>query len=345
MSAVMAEQEKNEGIQLAVPGLGERLRNARLAQDMDVSKLASRIHLTVDVVKSLESDDFSDMPARVFVRGYVRNYARVVGLPPDSVLAQFDRQWPDEVVPVTVSPSPRLAADPDPRKKWPGMVSWLLLLLMLGLFLVWWQGYLDRFIDKWQQKGESGAGSAAPTLQVTPPEPAPQLAPETSTPAVDAPVVGSGPLSLPPAPESPAGDASGGPAPGRAVDSDATGPAVETAPETGTATSGQALAIPQPSDTATPEAAVEATPAPEPAPPAGIVVSFSDDCWVDIRDRTRTFKLVGTMKRGSRHKLGGEPPYKVILGNAHAASIQVNGQPFDLGPYTDGNVARLTLRP
>ncbi len=338
MSAVMAEQEKNEGIQLAVPGLGERLRNARLAQDMDVSKLASRIHLTVDVVRALEADDFSDMPARVFVRGYVRNYARVVGLAPESVLAQFDRQWPDEVQPVTISPSPRLAADPDPRKKWPGLVTWLLLLLMLGLFLVWWRGYLDPLFDKWQHKAT--APLAELPAPAAPESPAPQSGAETEPPAT---ALGSGPLSLPPATQPPAGEkppevpATVQPDSAPAADMAAQPPVESTA-----------LPVPQPAEAPASESALaEAAPAPaEPAPVAqGIELSFSDDCWVDIRDRTRTFKLLGVMKQGSRHKLGGEPPYKVILGNARAVRIEVAGRPFDLAPYTEGNVARFTLRP
>jgi cytoskeleton protein RodZ len=84
---------------------------------------------------------------------------------------------------------------------------------------------------------------------------------------------------------------------------------------------------------------------PEPAAASGIVVRFSQDCWVDIRDATRTFKLFGTMKAGSEHELGGEPPYKVVIGNAQAAAIRVGGEPFDLAPYTESNVARFTLKP
>ena len=43
--------------------------------------------------------------------------------------------------------------------------------------------------------------------------------------------------------------------------------------------------------------------------------------------------------------LGGSPPYKLVLGNASAVSITVDGKPFDLTPYIRGKVARLTLNP
>ena len=77
----------------------------------------------------------------------------------------------------------------------------------------------------------------------------------------------------------------------------------------------------------------------------GIVLSFDAACWVDVRDSTRKFKLFGEMRKGSRKVLGGEPPYKMVIGNAGAVSITVNGKPFDLTRYAKGNVARFTLSP
>ncbi|RMG37440.1 MAG: helix-turn-helix domain-containing protein, partial [Gammaproteobacteria bacterium] len=140
MSALMAEQEQNEGIQLAVPGLGDRLRAARMACNLDLAKLAARIHLTADVVDAIERDDYAEMPARVFVRGYVRNYARAVNLPAESVLAQFDRLWPDEQQGVKRQEPPSLASDVSARRRWPRLVTWLVVLAAIGLPLVWWQG-------------------------------------------------------------------------------------------------------------------------------------------------------------------------------------------------------------
>ena len=76
-----------------------------------------------------------------------------------------------------------------------------------------------------------------------------------------------------------------------------------------------------------------------------IVLSFSGNSWVDVRDSERKFKLFGEIPKGSRKVLGGQPPYKLVIGNAEAVSITVNGKPFDLAPYAKGNVARFTLEP
>ena len=364
MNAVIAEKDNNDGIQLAVPGLGERLRSARLAQDMDMEKLAARIHLTVDTVDALEHDDYSEMPARVFVRGYVRNYARTVDLPVESVLAQFDRQWVDEEAPVKVRQSPRLASDTNPGNSWPSLVTWLLVLVLLVLFLVWWQGYLDHFIEQWRKPQ-----TADTTEQAADAPPAAEAvgAPGLQIPALKQSAGPTGEIALP---------TGGGalPLPSPAPSANEAAPAAEAAPEpTGSdadaveaaaaspvaeQTVSQLEPVPPsaPVQAKAPQAAVPAgtavnelamaTPAAQPQPVvAGVSVRFLGDCWVDIRDRTRTFKLFGTKKRGSELELGGKPPYKVVLGNAHGVQIRVDGKPFDLSPYIEGNVARFTLNP
>ena len=76
-----------------------------------------------------------------------------------------------------------------------------------------------------------------------------------------------------------------------------------------------------------------------------IVLTFSAASWVDVRDSERKFKLFGEIPKGSRRVLGGQPPYKLVIGNAGAVKITVNGKPFDISRYAKGNVARFTLDP
>ena len=76
-----------------------------------------------------------------------------------------------------------------------------------------------------------------------------------------------------------------------------------------------------------------------------IVMTFSAPCWVDVRDNAREFKLFGEMPNGATKVLGGQPPYKMVIGNSRAVTITINGEPFDLTPYAKGNVARFTLDP
>ena len=49
------------------------------------------------------------------------------------------------------------------------------------------------------------------------------------------------------------------------------------------------------------------------------------------------------IRAGSRREYEGEAPFSVMVGRASAVELAMDGQPVDLGPFTRGNVARLTL--
>ena len=86
MNAVVEEPSKNV-TELRAPGPGERLRSARVSAGLELSKVAAQLHLNDAMVHALERDDYRAMPGRVFIRGYLRNYARLVGVPAESVLS------------------------------------------------------------------------------------------------------------------------------------------------------------------------------------------------------------------------------------------------------------------
>lgn len=66
---------------------GARLREARAAAGLSIDAVAQQLKLAPRQVKALEDDDFAQLPGRTFVRGFLRNYARLVHLDPDAVLA------------------------------------------------------------------------------------------------------------------------------------------------------------------------------------------------------------------------------------------------------------------
>ena len=76
-----------------------------------------------------------------------------------------------------------------------------------------------------------------------------------------------------------------------------------------------------------------------------ILLSFSEVCWVDIRDSSGTYKYVNQVEPGTVKKLSGTAPYKILLGNAKGVILTINGEPFDFQRYTNANVARFSLDP
>jgi cytoskeleton protein RodZ len=70
-----------------VPGAGARLRAAREAAGLGIDDVARQLKLAPRQVVALESDDFASLPGRTFIRGFTRNYARLLNLDSASLLA------------------------------------------------------------------------------------------------------------------------------------------------------------------------------------------------------------------------------------------------------------------
>ena len=70
---------------------GTLLREARQKKKFQQSDVAKAIWIKMQWVKDLEQDDYSNIPALIYVRGYLRAYARCVDISPDEVMASFDK--------------------------------------------------------------------------------------------------------------------------------------------------------------------------------------------------------------------------------------------------------------
>ena len=389
MNAVISDKDDPRVAEFRSPGPGERLRAARLAQEMDLGKVANALHLTRPVVEALERDEYENVGARVFVRGYLRNYARLVDLPVDGILRQFESIWPEEQSELSRRQDPKIPAGGiSTGSSWVKAMTWVIVIGIVVLFLVWWRGYLDA----WQPATESQpAGEADATALETPAlldvEPAPIAAPDGQLPLpqanestqsliqAEAAVAEEAPAATEAAAAAPEVAASDETLAVDSVVGETTAVAAESAPVTVNPEATEAVAettvadappatanvaaVAEPvvAEASTVLAAVTTGSSPQalvaesqsgsgaPVAAAGIVFEFSDSCWVDIRDNSREFKLFGEMASGSREVLGGKPPYKVVLGNARAVKVSIDGKPFDVSRYARGNVARFTLNP
>lgn len=63
-----------------VQSIGHLLSNARSARGMSVAEVAQQLRISTHQVEAIEREDFDKLPGPVFVRGFVRNYANLVGL-------------------------------------------------------------------------------------------------------------------------------------------------------------------------------------------------------------------------------------------------------------------------
>nr|MBU2815000.1 helix-turn-helix domain-containing protein [Acidithiobacillus ferruginosus] len=66
------------------------LRAAREAHGWSLRQVAERMHITEAQVKGLEEGDYTALPGAAFARGFLKNYARLLGLDPEPLLKTYD---------------------------------------------------------------------------------------------------------------------------------------------------------------------------------------------------------------------------------------------------------------
>jgi len=287
---------------------GQRLRVAREARQLTRDAIAAQMRIEPKVIEALERDDYTRLPAAVFVRGYLRAYAKLVGLAAEPLVDAFDQRTahvpPPLVLPAAVGP------DIESRSGYARWVVLTLALLSLLLFYQWW--HLE-------------GGKTAPVTAVPKPStPAPAQKTETvaETPIVVPTTEAGTPLeNLYAAPS----------------DESGLGEVTAAAPAPAPATAAGTVQTAQPATVSEPQTM--------PVAPTGpLVMRFNADCWVVIRDAGGRALLQGLIKSGARHVLDGKPPFQITLGNSPAVEIEYLGQRFDQSSYTGpSRIARFTL--
>lgn len=113
----------SENIQASV---GQILREAREAQGVTLEDAAERLRLMQRQVEAMETDDFESLGQPVFARGFVRNYARLLGVAPDPLLERMEG--------APAEPAEVNQVEPAPTRSW--LVSPWFMLFLLGVLVV-----------------------------------------------------------------------------------------------------------------------------------------------------------------------------------------------------------------
>lgn len=69
--------------------VGQYLRRHREARRMSLEEVSRATRVPNSSVEKIEADQFDELPGEVFVRGFLKSYAKAVGLKPDDVLARY----------------------------------------------------------------------------------------------------------------------------------------------------------------------------------------------------------------------------------------------------------------
>ncbi|WP_457808605.1 RodZ domain-containing protein [Kushneria sp. EE4] len=310
------------------PSAGDMLREERERQRLHLEDAAEQLNLRPSLVADMERDNFEQIPIPTYRRGYLRAYARLLGIDDRAIVAAYDRVHGrsdlDErrVAPISsIKPPSRMGAIAF-------RVATLAVVVILAVMtLLWWEGR------------ESAPGYGDDTNMSEP-----NVAQQDSTDDRD----------LPPAPEPPsAADNTSGDGSGNMT---ASGP-VDTALATRVAEGGGDT-TPEPGtlQVDTPEGRNGATgglvdtgsdeePGVDPAISGrNMQMSFGSESWVDVRDANGTTVLRGLQQSGTTATIEGVPPFRLTVGNADQVTIDYRGERVDMSQHVgSSNVARFTL--
>ena len=301
-------------------------RTARDDAGMTQKQVADALHVEVAVVSALEEGRFRDLPMRPYARGYVRNYARILGLDADDLAQRFDAADADRPEPSVAVPRHRVTPKSELALR-PLALGYaaIVAVLLVALGAVLWTAWR---VQDWQ----------FPFLADDSVEPATvELEPEAESPA--------GPPNVSPWPIVADSAVEDGTADALAPASADEAPAPPVSAVAGTDTD-EALAPPVSAVAGTDTDETPAT-TDDPAVVSDVVgelmLVFDDESWVSVDDARGNQLFSDLVRDGRTVTVAGPVPLSVLVGNAPAVRVQFDGEPVDLGPLTRDNVARFEI--
>ncbi|QKE64339.1 helix-turn-helix domain-containing protein [Aquipseudomonas campi] len=334
---------------------GETLRKARESKNWVLTEVAAQLNLTPQALQQLESGAFEKLPGHTFARGYVRAYAKLLGMDQNRLVSEFDQFTGSDASGSRVHSLGRIEEPVRLSQSILKMVSLCLLLALGAGAFFWWQAGAgniptlpaDLGLEHVEVEGADGTteihpldepedqavadaqGAVEPVAPVLPAELAaqpevPVASEAVMLPAVAAPADAGSQAPLVPQPDAQPPVVPAAPAPAASP--------VQPAPATPPA--------PEPAAPVVSEPVVALVPA---AGESKVHLQFTADCWTQLTDATGKVLLSALKRRGESIELVGKAPLELRLGFARGAQVRLDGQPVDVAAFTHGETARLKL--
>lgn len=315
------EAEGRDGPSRPMKGPGARLRERRQELGWTLDHVAYELRVSTSVLASLEDDDYAVLEAPIFVRGHLRNYARLLQLPPEELIEAYERDRetdPGEHLPLGRSPGEPVQAG---APRWVFVTAWLVAGVMLALGAMWW--YAGPHRDPVDARVDLDEELAPPEELAEPPpeEATPEADPaetETEVPEIRAerdPDVEIMPESLDTPLEIDAEELAEAQADPEAA---ATGEDAEDEwePERDSLVFGPGEPL-----------GPDLTEAPPLEDMVTLRLVFEEESWVEVEDAAGRMLYRGLAEGDTEMSLDGVPPMQVFLGRGPVVTAEVAGQP------------------
>jgi cytoskeleton protein RodZ len=290
---------------------GAALLRERRRQGLSLGDISRQLKLSVRQVEALERDDYSAYKGPVFIHGFIRNYAKLLGLDPEPLIRATDLMLNPPQVP---APAPREPERSGPVRTeqgrhwlWPAVVTLVVVGIAMSVYFS-------------ARRAPDAARSTPSVATRDKSEPTSKIVAEAKT-GVDS------KAKVEPRPEV---ESAVRPTPKPDAKPEAK-PEAKT--ETKTRAEPAARVPVEASGAITAESSGQVT----------VRMIFEQDSWVEIKDRTGNTIFGQLNPAGSRRSVSGEPPLSVVVGHSAGVRLFLGDKSIDLAPHTRVDVARLTL--
>ncbi len=307
--------ELSEDMEVVSPG--NMLRDARQRLSLSQEHIASKLNFKLSLVKAIEEDQFDPKMPVTFNRGYLVNYAKLVSIAAEDVLASYEA-----LDAASIQRSEMLSFSKETsqqaehsRVMW---ISYLIIAVFIGLTVLWWtqQSHQQTEVIK-----NNVASPTADTLI--------QLSQKVENISV---LERKNNLALTI----------------NKADEIVTTTQVDTNSDQQkvnlvNSQNSNILSVEDPLSLNQPRETDNQQPVITDSPLSKAVFTFKGDCWVNIYDAKNKRIAWGVKKSGYVMTVEGQAPFMVTVGKPELTSIVFNDKAIDMSGYNNGNIAKFEL--
>ncbi|MDH5649958.1 MAG: DUF4115 domain-containing protein [Gammaproteobacteria bacterium] len=327
---------------------GYVLAQARLKANLTTEQVADKLHLSPKRVTALESNNFGELPEATYVRGYIRNYAHLVGVSSDPLIDAFNTitavKKKKENFNATGQHKASAAVASDARII--KIIAIFFAVVALGITVFFVNQGEDGSTGQEEELMASGSDSTSADATMEPQEllGPPQLAMEEQDPnsantagidtggeaaaaakindqAVAVPAPAKTEIAKPKASSNVFGSSK---------------PAADVAVQSPTVANERSTPIQE-------APVVEKEEVATTAQKSQIVLYVEADSWADVRDADGNKLVYETVASGRIVTVEGIPPFRIFLGNVDGVKLFYNGKEYNVAQHKRGLVARFVL--
>ncbi|ELK8310690.1 TPA: cytoskeleton protein RodZ [Vibrio vulnificus] len=299
---------------LAIEQVGTLLKRQRESMGYTQKQVADRLRLRVNVIEQIDDNQLESGQVATFTRGYLRSYARLVGLDEKIILDALDNTGDAQHQEQEMQSFSR-KTNTEKHNSRIMLITWGIFIIITGISSLWW----------WQNQQENSlAQSVNQAAQLEN-----AVIEENEPPVLDDVVMQEMSMAEGDAQPEIATEVEVKPAQVEATESTPVEEVVES--------DAQAQLTPPVAEESLPLAAHKVN------GETALTMAFRSDCWVQVKDASGKTLISGIRKSGQDLNLSGQAPFNVILGAPEGVTMTFASEPVDLSRYTAGKVARFTL--